>query len=136
MSTHMRGHRVYHTSSIRDGLILKHLSLVTTKLIATSIISSILARVSIVISGTLKFVSLIISSHLSQSIAYILRYIEPMVLFKTIRWMNNNHLSIDAYNFTFIISTGIRIPRFNSSSYPSTASTTSYPVSYFNYTTS
>ena len=135
MSTHMKGHRVDHTSSIRDGLILRYLSLVTTKLIATSIITSIVARVSIVIICSLKFVIVILSSHLSQSIVYILRYIEPLVLFKTIQWMDFNIISIDACNLHSIITSSIRIPRSTSSYYSSTASTTSSPASYFTSTT-
>ena len=136
MSTHMRGHRVDHTSSIRDGLSLRYLSLVTTKLITTSIITSIVARVAIVIICTLTFVRLILSSHLSQSVAYILGYIELLVLFKTIRWMNFNNISIDACNFPFIITTIIRIPRSPSSSSLSTASTTYFPATSFPSTTS
>ena len=82
MSNHLRGNRLDHTNSIRDVIRLRDLSLVTTKLFATSIITSILVHVAIVIDCTLKFFSLILSLHLSQSIAYILRNIEPLVLFK------------------------------------------------------
>ena len=131
MSTHLRGHRVDRTSSIREGLSLIYLSLVTTKQIDTSIITSILYRVAIVIICMLKFVRLILSSHLSQLIAYILRYIEPLVLFKTIGWMNFNHLSINACNLPFIITTIIRIPRLTSYFSQSTASTNSSPTSSF-----
>ena len=136
MSTHLMGNRVNHNSSIWDGLSLRHLSLVTTKLIATSIINSIVARVAIVIIRTLAFVRLILSLHLSQFITYILRYIEPLVLFKMIRWMNFNHLFIDACNLPFIITTRIRIPRTNYYSSSSTASTTYLPAYYFPSTTS
>ena len=85
MSTHLKGYRVVYTLSIRDGLSLGYFSLVTTKLIAASNITSVVACYAIVIIRMLTFVCLILSSHLSQSIAYILRYIEPLVLFKTIR---------------------------------------------------
>ena len=129
MSTHMRVHRVYHTSSIRDGLIMIYLSLVTTKLSATSIITSIVTRVVILIIHTLTFVSLTLYLHLSQSIAYILRYIQPLVLFKMIQCMNFNHLSIDACNFLFVSMMSIRIPRSTSSSSSFTTSTTSFPTS-------
>ena len=78
MSTHLRGHRVDHTSSIRYGLILRYLSWVNTKFIATSIITSIVACVAIVIIFMSTFVSLILYSYLSRSIAYILRYIEQV----------------------------------------------------------
>ena len=71
----MRGHKIDHTSSIRDGFSLGDLRLVTTKFIGTSNITSIVVRVTFVIICTPKFVSLILSSHLSKSIAYILRYI-------------------------------------------------------------
>ena len=60
---------VYHTSSIRDVFSLRDLSLVTIKLIASSIITSVVARVTILIIRTLDFVSLILSLHLRQSIA-------------------------------------------------------------------
>ena len=135
-STRLRGHRVDHTSSISDRLSLRYLSLLTRKFIAPSLITSILSIVAIVIIRMLEFISLIVSSHLSQSIAYILRYIEPLVLFKTIQWMNFNHLSIDACNFPFIITTSIKIPRYTFSSSSSTASTTSSPASSFPSTTS
>ena len=136
MITHLRGNMADHTSSIREGSSLRYLILVTTKLIATSIITSIIAPVAILIIRALAFVILILSSHLSQSIAYILRYIEPLVLFKTIQWMNFNHISIGACNFLFIITIIISIPRSTSFPSSSTASTTSYPTSSSPYKTS
>ena len=136
MSTHIRRHRVYHTSSVRDGLSLRYLSLIATKFIAPFVITSVVARVVIVIVRNLTFVSLIFSSYLSQSVAYILRYIEPLVLFKTVQWMNFNHISINACNFPFIMTTSIRIPRYTSFSSLSISSTTYYPASSYPSTTS
>ena len=46
MSTHLIGHRVDQTSSIRDVLSLKYLSLVATKLSSNSIITSIVSHLS------------------------------------------------------------------------------------------
>ena len=125
MSIHLIGYWVYHNSSIRYGLILRDLSLVTTKLIATSIIGDIVARFAIAIICTLTFVSLILSLHLRQLISHILRYIEPLVWFKTIRWMSFINISIDACNLPFIIMMSIRIPISTSFSSLSTAFTTS-----------
>ena len=82
MSTHMREHKVDHTSFIRYGLRPRYLSLVTTKSIANTNITSIVSFVSIENIFALTFVILLLSSHLNQLIAYILRYIEPLVLFK------------------------------------------------------
>ena len=61
MSTHLIGHRVDQTSSIRDGSSLRYLGLEDNKLIATSIINSIVACVAIVIILSLTFVSLMLS---------------------------------------------------------------------------
>ena len=135
-SNHLKGHRVDYTSSIRYRLILRDFILVDTKFISISIITSIVVRFAIVIIFTLKFVSLIISSHLSQSIAYILSYMEPLVLFKTIRCMSFNQISINACNFPFIITPSISIRISTSSPPSSTVSRTHSCASSFPSTTS
>ena len=132
---HLSRHMVDYTSSIRGVLCLVDLILVTTKLISTSIITSIVVRVDIVIICTLMFVRLIISFNIIQLIAYILRYIEPLVLFKTILLINFNHLSIDVCDLPFIVTKSIGIPRSNSPSSLYTASTNSSLASYFPSTT-